>query len=203
MPMPLSTIPTFERSNDVSIKVYQLERRNLVAVYYSKQKFSKRRINLLRLVVGSNSHYCLITNFSNLLQRLTRSESKRKKSSKSKLCSNCFQPIIKKNFRKHFKICESNSPLEIRMPTCALFVEFVTWQKTQRVPFIVYADLEAFDVPSNPSTTVGSNTKEIEKQFPCSFGAVLIDDRSKFVSVRFSASKILFHKNRSDPKFLV
>ena len=189
MPMPLSSIPTFERSNDVSINVYQLEGRKLVAVYYSKRKSSKRRINLLRLVEGSNSHYCLITNFSNLLQRLTRSESKRKKGSKSKFCSNCFQPIIKKNFRKHFKFCESNSPLEIRMPTCAPFVEFVNWQKTQRVPFIVYADLEAIDVPSNPSTTVGSNTKEIEKQFPCSFGAVLIDDRSKFVSIRFFGIK--------------
>ena len=76
------------------------------------------------------------------------------------------------------------------MPTCALFVEFVNWQKTQRVPFIVYADLEAIDVPSNLSTTVGSNTKETEKQFSCSFGAVLIDDRSKFVNIRFSASKI-------------
>ena len=75
------------------------------------------------------------------------------------------------------------------MPTCAPFVEFVNWQKTQRVPFIVYADLEAIDVPSNPSTTVGSNTKEIEKQFPCSFGAVLIDDRSKFVSIRFFGIK--------------
>ena len=131
MPMPLSSIPTFERSNDVSINVYQLEGRKLVAVYYSKRKSSKRRINLLRLVEGSNSHYCLITNFSNLLQRLTRSESKRKKGSKSKFCSNCFQPIIKKNFRKHFKFCASNSPLEIRMPTCAPFVEFVNWQKTE------------------------------------------------------------------------
>ena len=71
------------------------------------------------------------------------------------------------------------------MLTCALFVEFVNWQKTQRVPFFVYADLEAIDVPSNLSTTVGSNTKEIEKQFPCSFGAVLMDDRCEFVNIRF------------------
>ena len=161
--MPLSSIPTFERSNDVSSIVYQLEGRKLVAVCYSKQKSSKRRFNLLRLVVCSNSHYYLITNFSNILQQLTRSESKRKKGSKSKFCSNCFQPIIKKNFRKHFKLCWSNSPLKICMPTCALFVEFVNSQKTQRVPFIVYADLEAIDVSSNLSTTVGSNTKEIEK----------------------------------------
>ena len=96
MPMHLSSIPTFERSKDVSINVYQLEGRKLVAVYYSKRKSSKRRINLLRLVEGSNSHYCLITNFSNLLHRLTRSESKRKKGSKSKFCSNSFHLSTRK-----------------------------------------------------------------------------------------------------------
>ena len=164
-------------------------------MYYSKQKTSRQRINLLLLIVDSNSHYCLITNFSNLLQRLTPSNCKRKKGSMSKFCSNCFQPIIKKNFRKRFKFCESYSPLGIRMPTCALFFEFVRWQKTQRVPFFVYADLETIDVPLNPSTTVGSNTKEREKQFPCNVGAVLIDDRSNFAVLGFSASKTCVSRN--------
>ena len=79
MPMPLSSIPSFEKSNNVSINVYQLEQRKLLAVYYSKNKSSKRRINLLRLIEGSKTHYCLIKNFSNLLQRLTRSSKKQQR----------------------------------------------------------------------------------------------------------------------------
>jgi len=180
MPMPLSSIAPFEKSNNVSINVYQLDNHKLVAVYYSKNKTSKRRINLLRLVDGSKSHYCLIKNFSNLLQRLTRSEKKRRQGPKSKFCSNCFQPILRKNYRSHAKFCESNSPLEIRMPLSSPIIEFVNWQKTQRVPFVVYADLEAIDVRSDASVKAGLNTKEIERQYPCSFGAILLDERSWF-----------------------
>ena len=40
MPTPLSNIQPFEKSNDVSINVYQLENRKLVAVFYSKNKNS-------------------------------------------------------------------------------------------------------------------------------------------------------------------
>ena len=103
MPMPLSSIQSFEKSNNVSINVYQLENGKLVAVFYSKNKNSKRRVNLLRLVSGSKTHYCPIENFSNLLQRLTRSEKKRRNGSKSRFCSNCFQAIIKRNYTNHIK----------------------------------------------------------------------------------------------------
>ena len=102
----------------------------MVAVFYSNNKSSKRRVNLLRLVSVCKTHYCLIKNFSNLLQRLTRSEKKRKHGSKSKFCSNCFQPIIKRNYRRHKNFCESNAPLEYRMPVSSPHVEFQNWQKT-------------------------------------------------------------------------
>ena len=180
MPMPLSSIAPFEKSNNVSINVYQLDNHKLVVVYYSKNKTSKRRINLFRLVDGSKSHYCLIKIFSNLLQLLTRSEKKRRQGPKSKFCWKCFQPILQKNYRSHAKFCESNSPLEIRMPLSSPIIEFVIWKKTQRVPFVVYADLEAIDIRSDNSVKAGLNTKEIARQYPCSFGGILVDERSCF-----------------------
>ena len=161
--MSLSSIASFEKRKNVSINVYQLENGKLVAVFYSKNKSSKRRVNLLRLVSGCKTHYCVIKN-SNLLQRLTRSEKKRKHGSKCKFCSNCFQPIIKRNYRRHTNFCESNAALEVRMPVSSPNVEFQNWQKTQRVPFVVYADLEAIDVRSVDASKLGSNTKEIERQ---------------------------------------
>ena len=177
MPMSLSSIASFEKRNIVSINVYELENGKLVAVSYSKNKSSKRRVNLLRLVSGCKIHYCQIKNLSNLLQRLTRSEKKRKHGSKSEFCSNTFQPIIKRNYRRHTRFCESNAPLEVRMPVSSPHVEFQNWQKTQRVPFVVYADLEAIYVSSVDASRLGSNTKEIERQYRCSFGAILVDKR--------------------------
>ena len=56
-------------------------------------------------------------------------------------------------------------------------VEFENWQKTQRVPFVVYADLEAIDVRSVDASKFGSNIKEIGSQYPCSFGAIHVDER--------------------------
>ena len=59
MPMPLSSIQPFEKSNNVSIDVYQLENRKLVTVFYSKNKNPTHRVNFLRLVSGCKTHYCL------------------------------------------------------------------------------------------------------------------------------------------------
>ena len=87
---------------------------------------------------------------------------------------------MRKNYRNHAKFCKSNSPLEIRMPLSSPIIEFLNWQRTQRVLFVVYADLEAIDLRSDDSVEAGLNTKEIERQYLCSFGAVLVDERSWF-----------------------
>ena len=64
------------------------------------------------------------------------------------------------------------------MPIESPSVEFVSWEKTQKCPFVVYADLEAINVASPQTPRVKSRTKEIERQYAASFGAVLIDTRS-------------------------
>ena len=104
IPMPLSSIAPFEKSNNISINMYQLLKHKLVAVYYNKNKTSKRRIILLHLVDGSKSHYCLIKIFSNFLQRLTRSKKKRRQGPKSKLCSKCFPTLLRKKIQKSRKV---------------------------------------------------------------------------------------------------
>ena len=176
MPMPLTSIPSFEKRNKCSINVYQLENSKLLSVYHSKNRGARNRVDLLRLVENRNSHYCLIKNFSNLVHFLTRSKIKQRKGPKSRFCRNCFQPILKQNFKKHVLFCETNAPLEIRMPIGATHVEFVQWEKTQKCPFVVYADLESINVAST-GAKVG-RTREVGKQYPASFGAVLIDSRS-------------------------
>ena len=149
----------------MSINVYQLEKGKLVANFYGKNENSKSRLTLLRLVSGSKTHYYLIKNFSNLLQGLTRSEKKRRNGSNSRFRSKSFQPKIKRYYMNHIQFCESNAPLEIRMPISSPTIEFFNWPKTQKNPFVVYADLEAIHVCSVDAQRIASNTKEIERQY--------------------------------------
>ena len=70
------------------------------------------------------------------------------------------------------------------MPQCDTTLSFNNWQKTQWCPFVVNADLEAIDVPSDngcQQTRKTSHTTEIEKQYPANFGAVLVDQRSSSI----------------------
>ena len=138
MPMPLSGIRSFELQNKCKIYVYQLDGNKLVNVYNSKNKKFKRRVDLLRLIEGKKKrHYCLIRNFSNIIHHLSRSPKKQAKGPKSRFCRNCYQPVLEQNMEKHLKFCESNAPLEIRMPDKERVIEFTNWQKTQWNPFIV------------------------------------------------------------------
>ena len=66
----------------------------------------------------------------------------------------------------HIQFCESNAPLEIRMPISSPTTEFVNWQKTQNVPFVVYADLGAIDVCSVDAQRIASNTKKMKDSMP-------------------------------------
>ena len=180
MPMPLTSISCFERKNDCSINVYQLEESKLVSVYHTKNWKARNKIDLLRLVDIKNNHYCLIKNFSNLIHFLTRSKLKQGKGPKSRFCRNCFQPIVKQNFKKHVMFCETNAPLEIRMPNESTSIELFHWEKTQKCSFVVYADLEAINIASTVlQTATHSRTREVERQYPASYGAVLVDSRSK------------------------
>ena len=102
MPMPLSAILMFEKLTRCSINIYQLENSRLLSVYHSTNRKGRHKIDLLRLLENKNSHYCLIKkNISNLIHFLCRSKSKQNKGPKSRFCRNCFQPIVKPNFKKY------------------------------------------------------------------------------------------------------
>ena len=176
-PMCLSKIRFFEKRNNVSITVYRFDHDKLYNVYHSKNQASRKKIKLLLLMDGTKSHYCLIKIFSNLMHKLNRSSKKRTKGPKSRFCGNCFQPVIRKSYGKHVEFCEDHKPLEIQMPSESQTISFSSWQKTQWCSFVVYADLEAIDVPSTSDSCNASNTTENERQYPASFGAVLFDQQ--------------------------
>ena len=69
------------------------------------------------------------------------------------------------------------------MPDNNKNLTFENWQKTQLNPFVVYAVLEATDVASDGAgENKISNTIEIERQYPASFGAILVNSNCKCFS---------------------
>ena len=150
MPMKLGDIAQFENKNQLSITVFNFdEKGSLTCCLRSKVKSKIRKVFLLLLTDGLNSHYCLITNFQHFMHTLCRSPWKAMKGPKTKFCVNCMQSIGKVKYRDHVRLCEDNQPLRIVMPNEDLKLEFNNWENTQKYPLVEYADLEALNVPAD------------------------------------------------------
>ena len=174
------------------MNVYGLEGNEIFPVYLTKQRSVQiTKIHLLILSDDQKSHYCLIKNLDRLLKTLLRSErTARSKYNVRKFCDRCLQSIDKGKLMQHRRLCFDQEPLLIQMPNKLETLKFESFNCQIRCPFVLYADLEAFDVKKHSFTdmledysrstlnNMGAATLHIEDQLPCSFGAVLIDVRS-------------------------
>ena len=178
--MKLRDIPKFEKNNSLAITVLSLDDDgSLFCCHRSKLKSNFRKVFLLLLTDGLNYHHCLITNFQNLMHKLCRSLGKAEKGRRTNFCVNCMQSIGKNKYADHIRLSEDNRPLRIVMPSEELKLKFVNWEKTQKFPFVVYADLEAPKVAVNVAK--GKSTIILERQVPASYGSILVDGRTNSV----------------------
>ena len=196
MPVALTEIPTFERNNQLKINVFAYEQTKLFPVYLSKLKGQSKRIILLLLSEENNWHYCLIRNLDRAMKILLRSlATANSKNNIRKFCERCLQSIAREKFQLHKSLCEHHQPQVIQMPEEGTTLRFKNWQKTFKCPFVVYADLEALDVRTDDFEPVEEIVKNglnqgsassfvVEKQYPCSFGAVLVDSRNSEVQLK-------------------
>ena len=149
MPMKFSDIALFENKTQLSITVFNFdEKESLTSCHRSKVKSKIQKVFPLLPADGLNYHYCLITNFQNFMHTLCRSPRKAIKGPKTKFCVNCMKSIGKVKYGDQVRLCEDNQPLRIVMPNEELKLKFNNWEKTQKCPFVVYADLEALNVPA-------------------------------------------------------
>ena len=147
MPMPLSGIPAFKKSNNLAVNVYAHDGNEIYPAYISKQKQNSKKIHLLLISNEEKSHYCLIKNLDRLLKTLLRSDRTAcSKNNIRKFCDRCLQSIDRNKMTQHRQLCFDQSPLLIQMPASLQMVQFSSYNKQTRSPFVVYADLEAFDV---------------------------------------------------------
>ena len=165
-PVKLQDIDKFEKQNPVTLNVFGFEG-EIHPLRISKEKRGREPVNLLLISDRKKNHYCLIKDMSRLFSSETNQHQH-----KNHFCLRCLNPFAtEKSLKKHMEYCETNEAVKMEMPEEDSFIEFENFNRSMRVPFIVYADFESLIKPIetfelNPEK---SYTKKCQEHKPSSF----------------------------------
>ena len=165
-PVQLNAIDKFERQNPtISINVFGHEE-SVCPLRVSKCE-DREVVNLLLISDDEKRHYCLIKSMSRLLSTQTS-----KRNGAQYYCMRCLNPFhSQESLDKHLEYCSTHEAVKLEMPGEGTILSFENYNRSMRVPFIVYADFESFIKPidtcePNPEN---SYTKQYQKHTPSSF----------------------------------
>ena len=165
-PVKLDQIIIFEKNNpQISINVFGFEG-DVYPLRLSKRS-EREQINLLLISDGEKQHYCLIKSLSRLLS----SQVSGHKESNS-FCLNCLNHFPNEEKLKiHEEYCLKNQAIRIEMPEKGSLVTFIHHNRSIKVPFVVYADFEAFteEIPTCEQNEKFSFTQKYQKHKPSGF----------------------------------
>ena len=184
----------FEKFNpQISINVFGFE-----GVVYplrlSERKSEQRErseneqtINLLLISDGEKQHYCLIKSLSRLLSSQVSGHKE-----SNVFCLNCLNHFPNEEKLKiHEEYCLKNQAIRIEMPEEGSLVTFIHHQRSIKVPFVVYADFEAFteEISTCEQNDKFSFTQKYQKHKPSGFcyKIVCFDERYNQKPVLFRA----------------
>eukprot|EP00102_Acyrthosiphon_pisum_P027465 XP_016664675.1 PREDICTED: uncharacterized protein LOC107885527 [Acyrthosiphon pisum] len=186
-PTPVSEIKVFEEMNPgTTVNVYGIrncEKKNnkkkssTQSVAYPLRIVDEEKENHfdLLLITGKDdkNHYAFISNFSRLA-----SSQKNNHQHRLFYCKRCFasfedRPLQYKlhgerALAKHRLLCGAHKPVVPLMPKEGDTLKFEAWCKTERLPFVVYADFEALLLKTGRKQ--GTNTAAIHEHHPMSYG---------------------------------
>ena len=165
-PVKLNQIIIFEKLNpQISINVFGCE-----GVVYPLQLSKTKRtqiVNLLLISDGEKQHYCLIKSLSRLLSSQVTKDNHTKS-----FCLNCLNHFPNEEKLKiHEEYCLKNQAIKIEMPEKGSFISFIHHNRSIKVPFVVYADFEAFteEISSCEPNEKKSFTQKYQKHRPSGF----------------------------------
>ena len=168
-PVSFRDIDRFESLNpNISITVlgYNKEER-VYPLKVSKYTGCEHDITLLLIKDGEKSHYCLVKNMSALLIfQINNYKGTRH------ICLKCLNGFnSKKSLDEHKEYCYSNECIKLVMPEKGSMLYFKNFHHSEKVPFIVYADLEALikEIHNCDPNPKNSYTKKYQKHEPVSF----------------------------------
>ena len=116
---------------------------------------------------GGVKHYCLVKSIERLLSSQT-AKGKRKQH----FCLRCLNALwCQEALSRHQEYCGEYEAVKIYLPKKGTMLKFKNYHKSEKVPFIVYADFECFIKPiqlCDPDDK-SSYTKQYQKHEPSSF----------------------------------
>ena len=133
----------FEQNNKtvaLNILYVPYNTKQIKQAYISKYNNERdNQVNLLMITDGTNNwHYLAVKSISGLLRRVTSNHNG------DFYYLNCFHPYTtEKKLRKHERICNDHDFCHLKMPDeDNKILKYIPGEKSLRVPFIIYADLE-------------------------------------------------------------
>ncbi|KAJ8666080.1 hypothetical protein QAD02_007742 [Eretmocerus hayati] len=146
-PISYPHIPKFERTNNISVNVYQAdEEEESIYPSYRTTKKRARHVNLLLVERGDISHYCTIKHLSRL-----SSSGVNLHGHKVFICEICFHSFSSQSrLDRHSQDCKTMNECKITLPKeDEKILQFRDHWKKQDLPYIVYGDFECLLVKIN------------------------------------------------------
>ena len=158
-----------EQNPKISITILCFNEKDKVYPLRVSEHVYNREHNIILLLIERDDvkHYCLVKNPSRLLSKQISAHKKG-----THICFRCLNPFWShKSLEKHWEYCRNHEAVKINMPEKGTILRFKHHERSDRVPFIIYADTEALikemhNCDPNPQN---SYTKKYQKHKPISF----------------------------------
>ena len=169
-PVSLKDIDCFEKQNpNISITVFGFNEKNKVYPLRVSEHVYNREHNIILLLIERDgvNHYCLVKNSSRLLSKQISAHKEG-----THICFRCLNSSwTHKSLEKHWEYCRNHEAVKINMPEKGTMLRFKHHERSEKIPFIIYADTETLIKPiqncePNPES---SYTKKYQKHEPISF----------------------------------
>ena len=169
-PVSLKDIDRFEKQNpEISITVLGFNEKDKVHALRVSDYVYIRKHNIILLLIERDGvkHYCLVKNPSRLLSKqiLAHKEG-------THICFRCLNPFWShKSLEKHWEYCRNHEAVKINMPEKGTILRFKHHERSEKLPFIIYADTEALikEMQNCDPNPQNSYTKKYQKHEPISF----------------------------------
>ena len=169
-PVSLKDIDRFEKQNpEISITVLGFNEKDKVYPLRVSEYIYNRTHNIILLLIERDGvkHYCLVKNSSRLLSKQVSAHKEG-----THICFRCLNPFWShKSLEKHQEYCRNHEAVKINMPEKGTILRFKHHERSEKLPFIIYADTEALikEMQNCDPNSQNSYTKKYQKHEPISF----------------------------------
>ncbi|CAL8119487.1 unnamed protein product [Orchesella dallaii] len=135
------------------------------------------QINLLLVIDGDQKHFCLIKDLKAFL--------KRPNNHVKAICPYCLHSIYSRDHKDHIRNCSLVGVRKVRMPSAKEKLQFKSFMSTQKMPFVLFADIESALIPIHRTT---GNTIMTQKHKACAYCWACIDKDGSIVEMKSYAA---------------